>query len=726
MSNANVKTTEEIIATLKTQLGTAYNESWYEGLHKTATSKNITIADWNAAVYKLAVNISSSEALKTAIEELSAIIDKLEIAETRLDAKIDTSVKTLTDLISKNSVDDRKYTDAELAKEADARSKAYDTLSERIDDTEARLDVVQGDADTEGSIAHAKAAVMSEINSHGIVLESHNERLTTAEEDIDDLETDIAALETDVEDLADDVSKLPKVDAIKLELSQDKYLLSASLFSGTAKIHTSTVDLPLEESVIDISFDENDNDIVLKLRNGNTSRVPLDSLFRGVVTSLTDTSTDKALSAATGQLITDITTDLQRQISDLSDADEGLSANMPDSIDVELTDEYMLKVAVKKGDAVLYSDTEDLLLKDMVTDVSYNLQDDGKSVDLHITLRDTTSYDIHLVDVITAAKLNEILTNYSTASIKEYYLTQTEGFVKLVEKSQNGSPDTITSEVAVIVPDGVTLRNNAATGRTEIYGVRTISGSVLKFYTGTKADFYDKYTADERRNTMAFFTDDDTKEKFDKLMSWYEETHPSGLRLIDFRSSLDNLVYERGDSVSQAIGFTYTFNKTPKTLTLNGDGQDISGNTGYVTIPTATYTTDTSWVLRATGDDGEVAEGTVKLDFKSAVFYGVSTSPVCDSSIITSFTKVLSDEHLRSFNVESGTDKFIYYCVPVSFDTVTPGKFQISGFGLPGGIQKQDYTVSYTYGTSTTNYAVYCTDYAGFGDRTVTIKSKEE
>ena len=68
-------TLDEILATLRENFNVVGNEAWITSLAKTSHSKNITTADWNAVLLKIATAVSATEALKTAMTDLALTIN---------------------------------------------------------------------------------------------------------------------------------------------------------------------------------------------------------------------------------------------------------------------------------------------------------------------------------------------------------------------------------------------------------------------------------------------------------------------------------------------------------------------------------------------------------------------------------------------------------------------------------------------------------------------------
>lgn len=196
------------------------------------------------------------------------------------------------------------------------------------------------------------------------------------------------------------------------------------------------------------------------------------------------------------------------------------------------------------------------------------------------------------------------------------------------------------------------------------------------------------------------------------LSDWYDDEHYENISITSFTNTLSGS-HEKGDTVTGSATLAWAFNRTPKALTLNGTSKSVS-STGE-TIASATYSSDKTWTLKATGENGETSTKTTGIYFYNAIFYGVSSSITYDTTLLASLTKSLQNSHKSSLSVTAGEGEYIYYCVPASFSTPT---FTIGGF--VGGLTKVA-TVSYTNGTNTEDYCIYRSDYANLGDTTISI-----
>lgn len=86
---------------------------------------------------------------------------------------------------------------------------------------------------------------------------------------------------------------------------------------------------------------------------------------------------------------------------------------------------------------------------------------------------------------------------------KDYTLEIKNGRLCLVTESGK-----VLSAVNYITSDNVTLYQNPSTGVASVLGVKTISGSVLHFFVGTRAE-YEALTDTQKNDLFAIITDDD-------------------------------------------------------------------------------------------------------------------------------------------------------------------------------------------------------------------------
>lgn len=89
---------------------------------------------------------------------------------------------------------------------------------------------------------------------------------------------------------------------------------------------------------------------------------------------------------------------------------------------------------------------------------------------------------------------------------KDCKLVVTNGKLQLVTESGK-----VLSEVDCLKPDGDTIYRDGNTGEISSIGVKTVGGTDLRLFVGTKAE-YDALTDAQKQNLFAIITDDSTKE----------------------------------------------------------------------------------------------------------------------------------------------------------------------------------------------------------------------
>ena len=100
------------------------------------------------------------------------------------------------------------------------------------------------------------------------------------------LSSDITLDSSDVGALAD-TTKYGAT--LALSINSTTYVLTATLKDqdGNTLGTTQTVDLPIESLVLDVDFDEDTNELIIKLQSGTTTRVPLGSIIGGLQSEIT-------------------------------------------------------------------------------------------------------------------------------------------------------------------------------------------------------------------------------------------------------------------------------------------------------------------------------------------------------------------------------------------------------------------------------------------------------
>lgn len=172
---------------------------------------------------------------------------------------------------------------------------------------------------------------------------------------------------------------------------------------------------------------------------------------------------------------------------------------------------------------------------------------------------------------------------------------------------------------------------------------------------------------------------------------------------------------ETGQTITD-VKLTWSFNKTPATLTLGKDAQDV--NSTGVTLTDQTITANTTYTLTA-GDGKNTATKQTWITFLNGVYSGVGTATgdAINKDFVADLTKVLSDSIARDFTVTADADSYVYYAFPHRLGTP---KFFVGGFEGGFTLAKTfDYENPSGY---TESYDVYQSNNKGLGTITVTVK----
>lgn len=178
---------------------------------------------------------------------------------------------------------------------------------------------------------------------------------------------------------------------------------------------------------------------------------------------------------------------------------------------------------------------------------------------------------------------------------------------------------------------------------------------------------------------------------------------------------------EKGSTVA-SLSFAYTLNKVPTLLKFENETL-ANAQTGTKSLTGQSITTNTSWTLTAkdSGSPSHSAKQVTKtatLTFMSKIYYGAASAP---GTINSAFLLGLSNSELatsraKTFTVNAGSGKYIWYAVPTSFGACS---FNVGGFD--GGFEPAT-TISHTNASGyTENYYVYRSTNANLGNTTVKV-----
>lgn len=173
---------------------------------------------------------------------------------------------------------------------------------------------------------------------------------------------------------------------------------------------------------------------------------------------------------------------------------------------------------------------------------------------------------------------------------------------------------------------------------------------------------------------------------------------------------------EIGSTVND-VKLSWKLNRKPVSVAIDGAAQDAVAE-GSLSLTGLGLTESKSWTIRATDERDAVATKSTSLSFVNGVYYGAAAEPATiDSAFVRSLTRTLRSSKLTSFTANVTSGKYLWYCLPVRYGTCT---FSLGV--LPGGVGLVD-TIELTNASGyTESYYVYRSDYAGIGNKTVTVK----
>ena len=200
------------------------------------------------------------------------------------------------------------------------------------------------------------------------------------------------------------------------------------------------------------------------------------------------------------------------------------------------------------------------------------------------------------------------------------------------------------------------------------------------------------------------------QQAFDELLY----TAPS---IISFTSVPSVREYEIGSVIIAPIIFNWSLNKT----VVNQVISDI-GN-----IPVGTFTTkynnsinsNKTFTLTVSDNKNNTATRSITFSFLYPKYYGAVVEPdVYDNDFILNLSGYkLASSRNGTFNVNAGTNEYIYFCIPIKWGTPT---FNVGGFD--GGFFKVA-EINFTNNSGHTEpYSIWRSDNLSLGSQSVTVK----
>lgn len=171
---------------------------------------------------------------------------------------------------------------------------------------------------------------------------------------------------------------------------------------------------------------------------------------------------------------------------------------------------------------------------------------------------------------------------------------------------------------------------------------------------------------------------------------------------------------EMGTTITD-VALNWNYNKVPKALTLDNETLDVNLKTK--TLSGQNITSNKTYTLKATDERNAVATKTTSITFLNGVYYGIGDDLEIDSitnQFILSLTKTLQSSKAKTFTVNAGESKYIYYIIPSRYGTPV---FKVGGF--EGGFEKLG-TVNFINGSGyAENYDIYKSSNSNLGNTTV-------
>lgn len=254
----------------------------------------------------------------------------------------------------------------------------------------------------------------------------------------------------------------------------------------------------------------------------------------------------------------------------------------------------------------------------------------------------------------------------------------------------------------ITIKDGIWYINGVSTGQ-EAQGEQ-----------GPKGDKGDKGDPGATDAEGVSYGDSNVKDTLDKMLKDLGDIMYEPINIVSF--TVDKSTNEMGSTVNKVV-LNWNYNKTPKTLTLDNETLDVSLKTK--TLTGQSIKSNKTFTLKATDERDAVSTKTTAITFLNGVYCGVGDDLQISgitNQFILGLTKTLQSSKAKTFTVNAGVGKHIYYIIPSRYGTPV---FKVGGF--EGGFEKLG-TVNFTNSSSyAENYDVYKSSNAGLGNTTVVV-----
>jgi hypothetical protein len=227
-----------------------------------------------------------------------------------------------------------------------------------------------------------------------------------------------------------------------------------------------------------------------------------------------------------------------------------------------------------------------------------------------------------------------------------------------------------------------------------------------------------------------YWTEEDKQEILDEVSSEQTETEK---RLDKLEEQMADLLYEAisitsfshnagtkemGDTV-KSVALNWAINKTPDTLTLDGETLDVTLTSKALSGLSITKDNGKTWTLKATDERGAVSTNTTSISFQNGIYYGAAAMPdtVNSAFVMALANKLLSGTKNRTVTIAGGDGLYAWYAYPKRLGT---SLFNIGGFDYEYEVETVSFTNSFGY---TEDYYVYRSGQYAPASLSVTVKN---
>ena len=175
--------------------------------------------------------------------------------------------------------------------------------------------------------------------------------------------------------------------------------------------------------------------------------------------------------------------------------------------------------------------------------------------------------------------------------------------------------------------------------------------------------------------------------------------------------------YEIGSTIIAPITFNWSLNKAVVNQTISDIGNIPVGT--FTTKYNTSITSNKTFTLTVSDNKNNTATRSITFSFLYPKYYGAVVEPdVYDNDFILNLSGYrLASSRNGTFNVNAGTNEYIYFCIPIKWGTPT---FNVGGFD--GGFFKVA-EINFTNNSGHTEpYSIWRSDNLSLGSQSVTVK----